>query len=139
MDDTNNKTGVREQSVPSSQPAVTQPSPVGLAPKEQAPISSKVVSEISKIIEVSEKEPHVPKDVIEAGVKQVSDRFHLTKGHTDVGIQHAGESTQFPSQPPEIKIEEVKKGLQISPAYSARWLAELGKKVLKRFGWWKEK
>lgn len=132
MDNTNNNTAVGNKAS-----FVGAPSPVGLSQKEQAPISQDVGP--SEFITSSETEPRLDREVREAGVEQVSDRFPLTEEHKAVGIQHAPESTPFPSQPSGIKIEEVKKGLQISPAYSARWLAELGRKVLKGLGLWKEK
>lgn len=133
MNNTNNNTGVREQSVSSSQPVGH--SSVGLAHKEQEPESQGVAT--SEFI-TSEAEP-LDREVRDAGVEQVSDRLPLTDEHKAVGIQHAPGSIEFPSQPPAIKIEEIKKGLQISPAYSTRWLAELGRKVLKGLGLWKEK
>lgn len=141
MDNTNDKTR-SNQPVPSSQP-VAQSSSVGLVQKEQeVPISSSVQSEISEIIKASEEGPHVSKEVREVGVKKVSDRFPLTKEHTGVGIQHAGESTPVQTQPSGLvkipEIREVKVDLQISPIYSARWLAEVKRRVLKMFGLWKE-
>lgn len=118
--------------------------PVGLAQKEQAPpISPKVKLEISKIIEASGKEPEIPTEVREAGVEQVSDGLPLTDEHKAVGIEHAKESTPFPTQPSGLvnvpAIDEAKRDLKISPVYSVRWLAELRKRVLKMFGLWKEK
>ncbi|MEK7534554.1 MAG: hypothetical protein AAB600_04420 [Patescibacteria group bacterium] len=138
MDNTNNKTVVDDNKATFASPT----GPVGLAQKELAPISSKVKSEISEIIEASEKAPSVPTEAREAGVETVIDEMSLTPEHKAVGIQHAKESMPVPNQPSGsaslLKIDEVKEGLRISPIYSGRWLAELGKKVLNRLGLWKE-
>lgn len=136
MDNTNNKTGVGNQAVTSNQP-IGQSSAVGLAQKEQAPISSKVASEVSEIIEASEKAPRISAEEREAGVEQVSDKLRLTEEHKAVGIEHAKESTPVATQPLGIvklpmSEEEVLKTIKTtSKSDSKRWLAVLVEKIYK--------
>lgn len=135
MDNTNDKTRVSSQPVISSQP-VGQSSPVGLSQKEQAPISAKVESEVSEIIEESAKEPSVPTEVREAGVEIVSDDLTLTDEHKAIGMEHAGESTPVSTQPSGLtKImseEEALKTIKTtSNADSKHWLAVLIEKIYK--------
>lgn len=131
MDITNDKTVV------TSRQPVTQSSSVGLAQKERVPISPKIASEISEIIRASEKEPSVPKEMREAGVEEVSDRFPLTREHTDFGIQHAGESTPVHTQPlgtvklPMSEEEALKTIKTTSNTDSRHWLAVLIEKIYK--------
>jgi len=127
MDDTNGKTGVRDQVVP--------PSPIGLAQKEQAPppISPKVTSEVSAIIEPSEKEPPISTEVREAGIEEVSERLPLTDEHKAIGIEHAGESTPVDTQPklPMSENEALKIIKTTKNSDSKHWLAVLIEKIYK--------
>lgn len=143
MDDANRKADSNQTVVSNQQPTQDQNAPaaatagsVGSVQKELAPIGSKVKSEISKIIEASERAPAIPTE----GVEQVSDKLILTDEHK---VEHAGESISVPNQPQGavglLKRDEVKAGLQVSPVYSGRWLAEVRRRVLKMFGLWKKK
>jgi len=133
MDDINRKNG-KQNVFPGA-----MFSPVGTAQKEKPPIRPKVVPEVSAIIAESEREP---------GIEPVDGQVPFTKDHKEIDMQHAGGSMpvdvdtkalggKFPTILPTIG--EVKENLTQPISNSARWLAELGRKILKRFRLWKGK
>lgn len=133
MDNTNNKTAVVDnQAAP-----IGTSNPVSLPQKEQTPISAKLTSEVSEIIEASEKEPVVPPEVREAGVEQVPDKLTLTDEHKALGIEHAGESTPAHTQLlgtvklPMSEEEALKTIKTTSNTDSKHWLAVLIEKIYK--------
>jgi len=114
---------------------VATSSSVGSVQKEQAPISAKVESQISEIIEASEKSPTIPTEVKEAGVEEVSDKLTLTDEHRAIGMEHAKESTPVLNQASVAKImseEEALKTIKTtSKSESKHWFAVLIEKIYK--------
>jgi len=132
MDSTNKVLEDRKQSPPGVNPYFG--GGVGLAhQKESEPRGSPEVG--------------LHEEEVKKAVKEVGQRPNLTEEHARIGVQHAGESVpvdtntlgvgKFPTILPTI--EEVKENLTQPISNSARWLAELGRKILKRFRLWKGK
>ena len=93
---------------------------VGFPNKEQEPLWP--------VIEKSEVELKIDKELVDIGVEAKSDTIHLTPEHTQAGLGHAGASIPVPTSPSGIvnmqqTPEELKKNIKrTKPTDSLRGL-----------------
>lgn len=120
----NNTVGDAQQ----PQPQPTTPAPttgsVGYVKKEAEPIPSQ------EVIQLTEQEPVIEKELAEIGVEKVSSEPNLTLADQKAGLSLAKESNPHPTAPtgavklPMTEEEEKKIRGSIGVRYSVRWFAE---------------